>query len=158
MQLEDLDVSYPSRLLSTGQELHSMELLDQDRDADLARLLLQQNPARPTTISSLYSLGDVSLCLLAERCGKTLRSLSLRGCERVTDRSIWALRHHCSQLHSLDVSELPHLSALSMSLLPASLQQLSLARCTGIADVEQVALSMLKRHAELDENGNDSWQ
>ena len=155
MQLEDLDVSYPSRLLSTGQELHAMELLDQERDADLARLLLQQNPSRPISISSLYSLGDTSLCHLADRCGNTLRSLNLRGCERVTDRSIWALRHHCSQLRSLDVSELPHLSALSMSLLPASLHQLSLARCAEIADVEQVVLSMLKRHAELDANGND---
>jgi hypothetical protein len=132
-----------------------MELLDHERDADLAQLLLQQSPTRPTSISSLYSLGDISLCVLADRCGRTLRSLRLRGCERVSDRSIWAFRHHCSQLHSLDVSELPRISALSMSLLPGSLHQLSLFRCAEIADVEQVALFMLKRRTELAQNGND---
>ncbi|KAL9669547.1 hypothetical protein QQ045_007094 [Rhodiola kirilowii] len=101
-------------------------------------------------------ISDLGLSYLKERVISSLSSLSLRGCKRVTDKSISYLFDGSSKmdLQELDLSHLPNLSdngILSFAKSRIPLLQLRMRNCPRIGNTSVVAL------ASMQVNGN-GWE
>ncbi|CAI0468941.1 unnamed protein product [Linum tenue] len=94
-------------------------------------------------------ISDFGLSSLRERVIKSLTSLSLRGCKRLTDRAISVLFKDASnlELRELDLSNIPSLSdegilSLARSRVPVS--ELRIRQCPLIGDTSVMALASMQ--------------
>ncbi|CAL1372890.1 unnamed protein product [Linum trigynum] len=94
-------------------------------------------------------ISDFGLSSLRERVIKSLTSLSLRGCKRLTDRAITVLFKDTSnlELQELDLSNIPSLSdegilSLARSRVPVS--ELRIRQCPLIGDASIMALASMQ--------------
>lgn len=94
-------------------------------------------------------ISDVGLSYLRPRVLKSLVSLSVRGCKKLTDKGICALfEGSCAtELRELDLSNLPHLSdngVLSLVKSRIPLSELRLRQCPHIGDTSVMALASMQ--------------
>lgn len=131
--LRVLDLSYNNRLgrlaltqFGNGklQALTSLSLnyIPQLVDSDISTLLLSPDESswcngvltlpnlESLSLAGCQQLSDVSLCPVLTAYGNQLKHLSIQGCPLLTDATITALRTFCSQMFSLDCSDLPNVS------------------------------------------------
>ena len=79
-----------------------------------SRALQTMKSLRHLSLSGLMEITDTSIQRIILSCGPQLHSLNISGCSQLTDRSIEAIRNMCSNLHSIDVSQLPEVSTAAL--------------------------------------------
>ena len=69
---------------------------------------------RHLSLSGLLEITDSSMQRIILSCGPQLQSLNISGCLQLTDSTIEAIRNVCSNLQSIDVSQLPEVSTAAL--------------------------------------------
>eukprot|EP01036_Dinobryon_divergens_P029687 gene29687-38816_t len=69
---------------------------------------------RHLSLSGMIEITDSSIQRILLSCGPQLQSLNISGCLQLTDRTIEAIRTVCSNLQSIDVSQLPEVSTAAL--------------------------------------------
>jgi len=93
-------------------------------------------------------LDDESLCPFLERCGAELRRLILRKAERMTDKTLEAIKRHCPHAHELDIAwtSVTDFAVMRLAREARELAHFNVANCT---DVSKATQYMLHRMLEL---------
>ncbi|XP_051147178.1 F-box/LRR-repeat protein 10 isoform X2 [Andrographis paniculata] len=142
-----------ARLVSNG-ELSVLDLRDCRNLGDDALQAISTLAKLRSLLMDGCDISDVGLSYVGKGLmSRSLVSLSLRGCKRLTDRCISSLfdGHTILELRELDLSNLPNLSDAGVLLLAKSripISALRLRQCPLIGDTSVMALASM----QIDEN------
>lgn len=74
-----------------------------------------------------------SLKLMTQHCN-ALKTLIIRGCHSVGEKSLWWALHHCREMEKLDVSQNRRLNGQCFYMSVSTLQTVSLRDCSSMTD------------------------
>ncbi|PIN25712.1 hypothetical protein CDL12_01506 [Handroanthus impetiginosus] len=139
--------------LASNKDLTMLDLRDCRNLGDEALRAINTLPKLKTLLLDGCDISDVGLSYLKKGLMKSLVSLSVRGCKRLTDRCISSLfdRNSNLELRELDLSNLPNLSDAGVLLLAKSripISELRMRQCPHIGDTSVMALASM----QVDEN------
>ncbi|KAK6118680.1 hypothetical protein DH2020_047593 [Rehmannia glutinosa] len=139
--------------LASNGDLSTLDLRDCRNLGDEALRAINTLPKLKTLLMNGCDISDVGLSYLGKGSMKSLVSLSVRGCKRLTDKCISALFDGNSnqELRELDLSNLPNLSDAGVLLLAKSrvpISELRMRQCPLIGDTSVMALASMR----VDEN------
>ena len=130
--------------------LSSMDQITDKGFLSILGSLQRRNMLCSVDLSKCRRITDRSVAALASSAGSSLLSLSLEGCENVTDGSLTFLALLCSRLVDLDLTNCRRISDSGVAALTRKkkLEMLSLEGCEGITD------ETLTRLEEMADEGN----
>ncbi|KAL6522514.1 hypothetical protein OROMI_031472 [Orobanche minor] len=137
-----------ARLVS-NQDICTLDLRDCRNLGDEALRAISNLPMLKTLVMDGCDITDVGLSYLSKGSMKSLVSLSVRGCKRLTDKCISLLfdGNSNSELRELDLSNLPNLSDAGVLLLAKSrvpIFGLRMRQCPLIGDISVMALASMR--------------
>ncbi|KAA0040326.1 F-box/LRR-repeat protein 10 isoform X2 [Cucumis melo var. makuwa] len=135
--------------LSLNKDLSYLDLRDCRSLRDEALRAIGTIPKLKTLLLDGSDISDAGLSHLRPLIMSSLVSLSVRGCKKLTDKSITVLFDGLSkiELHVLDLSNLPYLSDAAILQLTRSkfaISELRLRQCPLIGDVSVMALASMQ--------------
>ncbi|GFQ06711.1 F-box/LRR-repeat protein 10 [Phtheirospermum japonicum] len=135
--------------LASNQDLRTLDLRDCRNLGDEALRAINMLPKLKKLLMDGCDISDVGLSYLSKGSMRSLVSLSVRGCKRLTDRCISSLFENNSnpELRELDLSNLPNLSDAGVLLLAKSrvpIFELRMRQCPLIGDTSVMALASMR--------------
>ncbi|XP_038888117.1 F-box/LRR-repeat protein 10 isoform X2 [Benincasa hispida] len=135
--------------LSLNKDLSYLDLRDCRSLRDEALQAIGTIPKLKTLLLDGSDISDAGLSHLRPLIMSSLVSLSVRGCKKLTDKSITVLFDGLSkiELHVLDLSNLPYLSdsaVLQLTRSKFAISELRMRQCPLIGDVSVMALASMQ--------------